>query len=62
MGDTSVRRLSTAYDVRGLPLTLSSYDNATVGSGSLVNQVAFAYNPFGQPVKDQQAHNGGVTP
>ena len=40
----------------------TAYDDAAVGSGSIVNQVQFEYNAFGQPVEDGQAHSGGVTP
>ena len=39
---------------------LTSYDNATVGSGSIVNEVAFAYNSFGQITSDSQSHSGAV--
>ncbi len=46
--DGTVLRLSTTYEVRGLPEVLSSYDNATVGSGSVLNQVKLVYNDFGQ--------------
>eukprot|EP00456_Euglypha_rotunda_P036081 TRINITY_DN2775_c0_g1_i9.p1 TRINITY_DN2775_c0_g1~~TRINITY_DN2775_c0_g1_i9.p1 ORF type:complete len:458 (-),score=121.91 TRINITY_DN2775_c0_g1_i9:23-1396(-) len=58
--DTAVLRLSTTYEVRGLPATLTSYDNATVGSGSIVNQVQFAYNTFAQLIADYQEHSGAV--
>lgn len=59
--DGAVRRLMTSYEVRGMPSLLTSYDNATVGSGSIVNEVAFTYNTFGQVTKDQQSHSGAVT-
>jgi YD repeat-containing protein len=58
--DGAVRRLATRYEVRGMRLKLSSYDNATVGSGSLVNEVQFAYNDFGQLIADYQSHSGAV--
>ncbi|MBS0205278.1 MAG: RHS repeat-associated core domain-containing protein [Planctomycetes bacterium] len=58
--DGAIQRLSTNYEVRGLRLTLTSYDNATVGSGSIVNQVQFAYNNFGQLTTDYQSHSGAV--
>ncbi|MEI8383977.1 MAG: hypothetical protein WCJ09_27935, partial [Planctomycetota bacterium] len=48
--DGAIRRLSTTFEARGLPLTLSSYDNASVTAGTLVNQVRFAYNAFSQLV------------
>jgi RHS repeat-associated protein len=37
---------------------ITSYDNATVGS--VVNEVEFAYNSFGQITHDYQAHDGAV--
>jgi hypothetical protein len=46
--DTAVLRLSTTYEVRGMAVTLTSWNNATVGSGSIVNQCLFAYDDFGQ--------------
>lgn len=46
--------------MRGLRKILTSYDNATVGSGSLVNEVQFAYNDFGQLIADYQSHSGAV--
>ena len=58
--DGAVRRLATRYEVRGMRFKLSSYDNATVGSGSLVNEVQFAYNDFGQLIADYQSHSGAV--
>ena len=58
--DGAVRRLTAAYEVRGLMSSLTSYDNPTVGSGSIVNDVALAYNAFGQLVSDAQSHSGAV--
>ena len=58
--DGTVRRLSSDYEVRGLPLRLTSYDNATVGTGSVVNQVKFAYNSLAQLITDAQSHLGLV--
>jgi len=46
--DCAVRRLAMTYDVRGLREDLTSYDNAAVGSGTIVNDVQFAYNDFSQ--------------
>lgn len=40
--------------------TITSYDNATVGTGSIVNEAQFAYNDFGQIDTDYQAHGGAV--
>lgn len=58
--DGAVRRISTTYEVRGMREKITSYDSATVGSGSIVNEVQFAYNDFGQIIADYQAHSGAV--
>jgi len=42
--DGAVRRISSTYEVRGMREALTSYDNATVGSGSIVNDTKFTYN------------------
>jgi YD repeat-containing protein len=57
LNDT-VRRISRAYDNRGMLALVSSYDALT--SGSILNQVALAYGPFGQLIEDVQAHGGAV--
>ena len=41
---------------------LTSYNNATTGSGNIVNDVVFTYNEFGQVTEDAQSHSGAVTP
>jgi len=58
--DGGVRRISSTYEVRGMRQKLTSYNSESVGSGSIVNEVQFAYNNFGQITKDYQAHGGGV--
>ena len=58
--DGGVRRISTTFEVRGMRQKISSYNSETVGSGSIVNEVQFAYNDFGQITKDYQAHGGAV--
>ena len=55
--DGAVRRLTFAYEVRGLTSQLTSYDNASVGSGSVVNDVALLYKSFGQLTSDSQSGN-----
>lgn len=45
--DGTVRRISTTYDVLDRPVKVSSYDNATVGSGSVLNEVEYEYDKFG---------------
>ena len=56
--DGAVRRIARTYEVRGMVEKLTSYDNATVGSGAVVNEVQFAYNSFGQLTTDYQSHSG----
>lgn len=56
----AVLRLSTTYEIRGGVASQSSYDSATVGSGSIVNQVAFRYNDFVQRYESWQSHSGAV--
>jgi hypothetical protein len=58
--DGAVRRIATTYEVRGMAQNITSYDNATVGSGSVVNDVMMAYNSFGQLTADYQSHTGAV--
>lgn len=58
--DGAVRRISTTYEVRGMKEKLTSYDNATVGSGSIDNEVSFAYDDFRQVSVDYQEHEGAV--
>ncbi len=58
--DGAVRRIATTYEVRGMKETVSSFDNANIGSGSVVNETKFAYNDFGQLITDYQSHSGAV--
>jgi hypothetical protein len=58
--DAAVLRLSWTYEVRGLLAKATSYDNATVGSGNVVNEVQFAYNDFGELENEYQSHSGAV--
>jgi hypothetical protein len=58
--DGTVRRLTFTYEVRGMIIGVRSYDNATVGLGSVVNDVVFEYNSFAQISKDYQSHSGAV--
>jgi hypothetical protein len=58
--DNAVRRISTTYEVRGVPAKTTSYDNAAVGSGSVVNEVERVYNTFGQLITEYQEHGGAV--
>ncbi|MBM4092022.1 MAG: RHS repeat-associated core domain-containing protein, partial [Planctomycetes bacterium] len=56
--DGGVRRVSTTFDIRGLREKISTYDNATVGSGNVVNEVVLEYNDLGQATKEYQEHEG----
>lgn len=58
--DGTVRRIAMTYEVRGMKETITSYDNATVGSGSVINEVQFAYNDFSQLTTDYQSNSGSV--
>ncbi|MDB5348633.1 MAG: repeat-associated core domain protein, partial [Schlesneria sp.] len=58
--DTAVLRLSTGYEVRGMATKLTSWDNASVSSGTAVNECQFVYNTFGQLITDYQEHGGAV--
>ena len=58
--DTAVRRITRVYDDHGFLEKLTSYDNATVGSGSIVNEVQSAYSGFGQLTREYQSHGGAV--
>jgi RHS repeat-associated protein len=58
--DTAVLRIATVYEVRGLVQNITNYDNATVGSGNVVNDVQKSYNTFSQLVTEYQSHSGAV--
>jgi len=58
--DGAVRRISSTFEVRGMRESVTSYDNATVGSGSVMNDTKFTYNSFGQLITDYQSHSGAV--
>jgi len=56
----TIKRIATEYEARGMVSKVTSYDNATVGSGTVQNQVEFAYNDFGQLITSWQDHDGAV--
>ena len=58
--DGAVRRIATEFDVLGRKAKITSYDNPTAGSGSVVNDLAFVYDDFGQLVTEYQEHGGAV--
>jgi RHS repeat-associated protein len=55
-----VRRIATRYTGRGQVERITSYDSPVVGSGTVLNEVQFAYNAFNQLVEDYQNHSGAV--
>src|SRR5262249_24988909 len=59
--DGTVLRLGYGYEVRGMLESVTSYNNATVGSGSVVNDVLNVYNNFVQLIGQYQAHSGTAT-
>ena len=59
--DGTVRRISRSYEVRGMLSKLTSWNNATVGSGSVVNEIEYAYDGFGLLTSEPQSHSGAVT-
>jgi YD repeat-containing protein len=58
--DDLVLRIGRTYEVHGLPLNITSYNNATVGSGSVVNDIQFVYDPYQQLSVEYQSHSGAV--
>lgn len=58
--DSTVLRIATNYEVRGKVSGVTSYDNATVGSGNVVNDVQLRYDSFGNLTADYQSHAGAV--
>jgi YD repeat-containing protein len=58
--DGAVRRIETAYEVRGMKARITSYDNSAVGSGTVLNESTFTYNTYGQVASEFQAHAGTV--
>ena len=58
--DDNLRRIATEFDVLGRKAKITSYDNPTVGSGSVVNELVFVYDAFGQLITEYQEHGGAV--
>ena len=58
--DNAVRRIAMEYTDRGQLSKVSSHNNATVGSGTIVNQVGFTYNAFNQLIEEAQSHSAAV--
>lgn len=60
--DTAVLRISTAYTDLGQAETVTQYDNATVGSGSVVDEVKYTYDGWGNVTTFEQDRNSAVAP
>jgi RHS repeat-associated protein len=58
--DDVVKRISREYEARGMLARVTSYNDATVGSGDVVNDVQLEYNDFAQLETDYQSHDGEV--
>ncbi len=58
--DGAIRRIESAFEVRGMLVRLTSWNGETVGSGSVVNEVTFVFNDFAQLKTEYQAHSGAV--
>ena len=58
--DATILRINAQYEVRGMVTGVTSYDNATVGSGNIVNDVQKQYNSFAQLIAEYQSHTGAV--
>ncbi len=58
--DGAVQRISRTYNSRGLPELVTQYDNATVGSGSVVDEVKYSYEDWAQLSKFEQDRNSAV--
>ena len=56
--DAAVQRIDTAYEIRGMVSTVTSYADTT--TGTMVNQVTLAYNDFGQLDSDDQNLGTGL--
>ena len=58
--DDAILRISTTYDDIGRVHAVSSYDDADPGEGSVVNEVQYAYDGWGNLIEEWQAHDGAV--
>ncbi len=56
--DEAVKRITTTYEARDMVATVTSHD--ALSGGSVLNEVAYAYDDFGQLREDAQAHDGEV--
>jgi YD repeat-containing protein len=58
--DGEIRRISWTYDKLDRKLKVTSYDNATVGSGTVKNEVQFEYGPYSTVTKVYEEWGGAV--
>jgi hypothetical protein len=58
--DNTVLQIATTYEVRGMPVNTTSYNNPNVGQGTVVNDVQRVYNNFAQLANEYQSHSGAV--
>jgi RHS repeat-associated protein len=58
--DGAVLRISTTYTSLGQRELVTQYDNATVGSGAVVDEVKFTYDGWGNLTKFEQDRNSAV--
>ncbi|TWT73416.1 RHS repeat-associated core domain-containing protein [Allorhodopirellula solitaria] len=60
--DGAIRRVEQTYNVRGNVSAVTCYNNPSVGSGSIVNQITRQFDGFGQVTNTFQSHSGAVNP
>ena len=58
--DGGVRRISTVYDVVGNVRSVTSWNNATVGQGTVLNQVLYEYDNHGLLAREFSNPGGAV--
>jgi RHS repeat-associated protein len=59
--DDTVLQIAITYEVRGMVQSVTSYNNPTPGSGTILNQCSMTYNSFSQLIEEQQDHSGPVS-
>jgi RHS repeat-associated protein len=58
--DGGVRRISRTYNSRNLPELVTQYDNANIGSGSVVDEIKHSYESWGLLSTFEQDRNSAV--
>jgi RHS repeat-associated protein len=58
--DSAVRRIETTYNTLGRQQLVTQYDNAAVGSGSVVNEVRLTYDGWGNLTAYEEDPNSAV--